>query len=503
VKGADPRVAQAEAARAAGRLAEAADLYRHITRDRPRDAHAHHMLGQVLHQLGELGEARRVIDKAAKLDPRNAEVHLTHARVLHAAGEGDGALTSFERARHMNPRLVLAHCGVATVHEQSGDLDKALAAVEQALGAERSHPYARVMRARLHRRAGELEPALAELDELVGEGLGVGQMFRVLFERARVLERLKRYDEAFETYAQANRVQSQTPPARAVHPDHIFALVSAFGTVGPAEWLDDPPADDGPAPAFLVGFDRSGTTMTEQILGAHPAVATTDERPLVHEAIRAMVAMFPRGTPFPTMLAALDRPQLAELRAAYRAAAERLWPKGKTLVDKFPLNILNAAFINRLFPESRMLVCLRDPRDVCLSCFFQEFAPNPATVNFFDLARTVALFNAVMGLYTEQRAWLTLPRLELRYERTVSEFEPACREMLDFLGLAWDDRVLNFHDPSKTGAPRRFVSTPSHEGVTSPVNTRAVGRWRRYGQRAELEGVGKVAEKLGYSGETR
>jgi hypothetical protein len=250
---------------------------------------------------------------------------------------------------------------------------------------------------------------------------------------------------------------------------------------------------------FLVGFPRSGTTLTEQLLSAHPAISVTNEADLRSPMAGALFDGLDQARPLAELLAEVTDDRIGAARAAYRAVAEthlRAVPGATTLVDKHPMNIVSLGLINVVFPEARVIHALRDPRDVCLSCLFQEFVPNAANVHFGTPERTLEHYRAIMDLFLRQRDVLTLDLLECRYEDTVADLEAQARRLLEFVGLPWDARVLDFHAPEH----RRHVGTPSYGAVTSPVHARAIGRWRHYRARLGpmLEGLAPYVETFGY-----
>ena len=217
-------------------------------------------------------------------------------------------------------------------------------------------------------------------------------------------------------------------------------------------------------------------------LDAHPGIVSLEERPaLERTAERADRQLAERHADAADRSIDLLTPaDLADLRAFYwsRVREELDTPiaPGQLMLDKFPLSIVRLPLINRLFPDARVLVALRDPRDVCLSGFRQRFADNAAMSFFQTLDGAADLYAHVMGRWLDVRDHTTLPLLELRYEDTVASFEPQMRKVLEFLGLPWDDAIASFHERRDD----RVVATPSYHTVRKPVNTSAVGRWRRY-----------------------
>ena len=202
----------------------------------------------------------------------------------------------------------------------------------------------------------------------------------------------------------------------------------------------------------------------------------------------------------PRHLDRLTGADVADLRQLYWTRAEAVVgePLGeKVFVDKLPLHIVDLGLINVIFPDAKILVALRDPRDVCLSCLMQWFRLNIAMVHFLSLADTAAFYADVMGFWQAIRGRLTLRSMEVRYEDTVTDLPGQARRILDLLGVDWNDSVLSFHEQ----AAGRSIFTPSYTTVTEKVHTRAIGRWRNYERHFEpvREILAPYVAAFGYS----
>ena len=148
----------------------------------------------------------------------------------------------------------------------------------------------------------------------------------------------------------------------------------------------------------------------------------------------------------------------------------------KQVVDKNALNTIDLGVISVVFPEAKIVFALRDPRDICISCFMQAFSPAPATVNLLSWEGISRQYSAVMGYWLTLRDNIQPTFLELRYEATVANFEATYRQVFDFLGVAWHPEVVQFHKRTKG----RYISTPSFSAVSDPIYTSAVARWKHY-----------------------
>jgi hypothetical protein len=259
--------------------------------------------------------------------------------------------------------------------------------------------------------------------------------------------------------------------------ERLERLADWFQSGDPAPWAGAP-ATDSPSGvaghAFLLGFPRSGTTLLEQAIAGSPDVAALEEAPTLAGAAAEYLASA-EGL---ARLADVSGDEAARWRGEYWDEVRRhgLAPQGKLFLDKAPAGTLYLPLIAKLFPDARILLALRDPRDVVLSCFRSSFQMNAMTYAFTDLGETARCYAACMALARACRAALPLKIIEVRHERLVEAFEAELGRISDFLGLAPTPAML---DVAAT-ARRRQVRTPSAAQVRAGLNSRGIGRWRAY-----------------------
>jgi len=479
----------------AGNLEAASDLYRRVLETDPDHRGALAGLGQIMGQLGDVPEGIRLLKRATAAPDAPASTHVQHASLLQQGGLIEAAIEATQRALAIDAGSADAHAMTAVCHERMNRIDEAIAAIERALAIDPEDGTAGVTRARLLRRAGRLDEARGHLERLI-EAATIRPRTRqmALNEFGIVLDRLGEHAAAFEVFGRCNREKSAGPAAQRADREMQPRRIAAYREKITPELLTRAGGvrfDDGfPAPAFLMGFPRSGTTMTEQIIGAHEDAVTTDELPLLRFAREELARLIPDADDDASRVARAGPDQIRRARAAYWQAVARYADAdldGKVFLDKQPLNIIDVALINVVFPEARVLVALRDPRDVCLSCFMQWFQANASMVHFLDIERTGAFYAEVMGLWLHLRGMLTVAWMEVRYEDTVDDLEAQARRILEHLGLDWSDEVLRFHEKARA----RFISTPSFAAVTQPINRKAVGRWHNY-----ADALAPIAEPL-------
>lgn len=464
-----------------GAAADAVECFEGAVQARPKRAGTWFNLGGALVRVGRLADAERCFRQTVELEPKHARAWCNLGVVLRSGGSQDAAANALGEAARLKPDYGLAWSNLASCLEARNKPVEATAAADRALAAEATDPLAHLVRARLHRRAGELEEALPHIQAALAGATGELRA-RALVEAGMLQDRRGQTAQAFDAWKQGQGQLAEQPAARAFDRGTWPALVRSISRATASLLAATPAAPDGaPPPIFMVGFPRSGTTLTEQLLAAHPALETAEERPFVERATTR--ASYPRAL------------NAAALRVGWRSETASLQDE-RRLVDKLPLNIVHAAALDRAFPDGHLVVSLRDPRDVVLSAFMQDFVPNPAMVHFFDLQDAAALYVDVMTGWLEVRDQLSLPWIELRYEDLVEDVQAQARRLIGFLGLPWSDEVLNWRQV----ASGRRILTPSHQDVTRPIFTRARGRWRRYAEQMApvLPMLAPLVEAFGY-----
>lgn len=467
-----------------GRYREAETCYRRAVVLDDRALH-YSNLGQALYLQGKLEDALSSFQAAAERDGADAAVWEYLGQVCTALRNFPRAVDAFERSLRLDPDRCSTSALLADLYERSHDEPKAAACAQAALRMDPSQPLAHLVLSRIDRRNGNIEAARRRLEIELRRREGRiadtdGTSIR--FELGLVLDRLGEHEKAYGRIceAKANQVRQlgRRVPSRRILLRQIERQHGWVTSERVAGWCDES-GETSSSVVFFVGFPRSGTTLVEQILASHHEVVTTDEQHLLREVKRRCAEMAGPGATYPECLDALGDGQIETLRQHYLELAERALGAsvtGKRLVDKLPLNLIELPLVRRVFPKSKVLVALRDPRDVCISCFMHHFEVNEATIHFSDLGSTAELYGTVMGLWLHFRKALGLDWMEYRYEDLVDDTEKVARRILAFIGLDWDPGVLAYTE----AASRKVISTPSYQDVTRPVYRRALSRWKSY-----------------------
>ncbi len=450
---------------------------------RPTPAMLAHF-AQILLEYHRFDDAETCYAALAELPSAPANLFIRLGAVRERKRAYDAARRTYEAALERQPDSPGALLGIARMQDRVGDDDACLATLDRLLAKAPGDATAVMTRARVLRRQKRFDDAAALLrEETARTPRAPADRGMLLIELGHVLDAQGAFDEAFNCIRDGQLLWGQSPAAQRHPPERFLDWVER----GPrwitreivASWPAKGPDDGLPDPAFFLGFPRSGTTLTEQILDAHPNLCTSDELPLVREVMEEIRLRIAPGTPYPQHLESLDDAGLRRCRRTYWNEADaRLGQslEGKSLVDKSPLNTWRLPVIRRIFPEARILFALRDPRDVCLSCFFQRFNPNPGMVLFQTLEGTARLYAAVMNAWFTYRDILGLNWMQTRYEDLVDDVDGQSRKLIDFLGQPWDDRVTAYRE----NLAGKVVSTPSYMNVQQPIYKRSVARWRNY-----------------------
>jgi len=402
---------------------------------------------------------------------------------LHHWSDFEGALDIGKQAAQINPNDFRCFQVLAVTYSQLNKTNEALLAGQQALTLNPENSMMHILQASLEADAGQNAAARLRLEDTLAYELTPREEFRAHKELARVLDKLGDYAQVFPHLHAAAKVSGALPEIsnqnNALIPAMLKANRAGFDRELLGRWSGTEFPNDQPAPVFLVGFMRSGTTLTQEVLDAHPRVLVADEADFIWAMHRELHLMDKAAGDTAAKLRRLDLAGVLHLRDFYwKRVGQRFGDSlGKRLlVDKFTMNTIDLGLINVIFPDAKVVFVMRDPRDVCVSCFMQLMVPSPATVHLLTWRGTAEFYAMVMDWWMHIRQQMTLNFIEFRYEDAVTQFEPTFRRIFAFLGLNWDAGVADFHKH----AAGKHIATPSRTQVSQPLYTSSVTRWRHY-----------------------
>lgn len=474
----------ANALRETGMAHEAAASYRRAIQLHPNYLEALSNLGALLTSLGDVQEAVRLLNKAMALSPGAPQIHCNLGQILEREGQFVDALEKYRRAAELAPDALDARINLASLLEKTNKLEEAAELVNGTLLRAPDDPALLLVAARLARRANEVDDAVAMLEKALGNRPSPGVAGDIHFLLGQMYDKKNDSERAYAHFMAANQLSSQATGTSGDQDKYLERVRRMHGYLSPqlsTLQASHPLSAEEANPVFLMGFQRSGTTLLEQILDSHPALQSIEEKPTVAAMVSAFEDMA-QGRK--DALTTLTDAQVSTLREIYFKEVARhikLQPGG-VLVDKMPLNTINVHLIWRVFPQAKFIFAARHPCDVCLSCFMQNFVMNESNAGFVSLESAAKVYSEVMQIWRDATRLLPLDYHRIRYEDLVSDFENETRDLLEFLGVGWHDSVLGHTDHA---ARRGTIRTPSYHQVTRPIYQDAKYRWKRYAKQFE------------------
>lgn len=432
---------------------------------RPASPEAHYNLAGVLEATGRFTEAEMPLRRALKLKPSYVDARISLGLICSLLGRFREAGDCYEKALRVEPRATRALVGLGQLASLEGLFTEAEASFRRALAIDPCAPYAWGALVWLRKMTTADADWVKRAEELAGSGLTAIDESALRFAIGKYYDDVGEFAHAFRSYRRANelhrlRVEPYDREGYAGYVDQVIrtrtpeVIASASAT-----------GADSERPVFVLGMPRSGTSLVEQVIASHPAAHGAGEINFWQIAVRRNAAALREGLLTEPLRSKLAQEYLKTL-TAHSAAALRV-------VDKTPVNALYLGIIHATFPKARIIFMQRDPIDTCLSCYFQGFPPalNWST----DLGDLAHYYRENQRLAAHWHRVLPPGAiLDVPYADLVADLEKGARRILDFLGLPWDERCLEFY---KTSRP---VNTASVWQVRQKMYPGSVGRWRNY-----------------------
>jgi tetratricopeptide (TPR) repeat protein len=462
----------------AGNFRQAEAIYRQVLQQWPGQPDALNLLGVMANQVGRPEVAIDLIGQALAKLPNEPDFHGNLAAAYEAVGRVADAVRHFRDAIRLNPRAVNYHVFLSEALQQQGCLDEALTHVRGALRLNPDSALAYNILGELaaHGACTLTEADIQHLQDLLSAGHQSAQDASLLyFTLAAHWERIGCHDVAFPCYRRANELKQQVYRQanetfdREKHRFLIDGLIATF-TPQLVERLQGL-GSDSQAPVFVVGMVRSGTTLVEQILASHPQVRGAGERKEIDQMATTLHKALLAAEPYPKCIERLDSATARRLADGYLHRLAQKAGSADRIIDKMPHNYLHLGLIAALFPRCRIIHCRRDPMDVCVSAYFQNFKWMPHCASLDDIA---FYHQESARLMEHWRRVLPLPIHEIVYEDLVAEPEAVSRKLVAVCGLDWDERCLKFY------RTERDVQTASKLQVRRPIYHSSVGRWKAF-----------------------
>jgi tetratricopeptide (TPR) repeat protein len=458
------------ALRGMGALDKAYATYSRVLSSSPDDAKTHNNLGAVRSAQNRHKEAISHYQKAVEIQPDYAEAHNNLGNAFQGIGNLKDAMTHYQTALSCKDDYFSAHANLGIALQAAGRIDEAIHHFQTALSLR---PNATAV----HRHLALVAPEKIDISYienlLIQENITEDDAINLRFTLGTVFKAQDQHDLAFKHFEIANqKVRLTIPYDHKQHIDYIDRIIDVFKDIKVSVGLESN------LPVFIVGMPRSGTSLIEQILSSHPQVHGGGELEYFAD-VKSLLSTAPNAElQYPEGVVELGEEAIQSMAQIYLDELSALSSEAIRMTDKMPSNFLSLGLIQRLFPQARFIHCRRDPLDTCVSIYFQYFTGHHPYA--YDLTELGQYYQQYQRLMSHWHSLFPEQIMAVQYEELVHDQETVSRKMIDFVGLEWDERCLEFH------RNERPVRSASNLQVRKPLYTDSVNQWRKYEKHLQL-----------------
>ena len=452
---------------AAGLWTNSITRFEQALKIQPNNTLVHKNLGVSLHRVGQLQKARKCFEQALSLHPEYIDARIECALVLRQLGRTEEALVQLEQAIDLKPDHIEAHIGLAEILRDLGQVELAIERLEQCLGARPACGL-------LYYQISMIKPKKALIpvvEKLISQpDLSKSNAIYCHFALGNFFKSGKSFDQAFSHFLKANSLHRETisydPKDNIQTVDRLIEVYSKGffrrkRQFGSASRL----------PVFIVGMPRSGSTLVEQILSSHHQVHGVGELGAI-PAVNVRIALqLKYANPPPECMSLIDRKMAEEHSARYLQELALHCPAAKRITEQLAGHFFKVGLIKTLFPDACIIHCQRNPLDTCISLFFHYFT---GLRSCFDLTELAQYYLQYQRLMCHWHKLFPGEILNVQYEELVMDQERVSKQLIDYIGLEWDEKCLDFH------SNERPVMTASNIQVRQPMYENSMNRWKHY-----------------------
>ena len=427
-------------------------------------------LGNAQLRQGDIEKAIKSYEEVLKVEPDNPHAL---ARLGHAwtqSGDIEKAISSYKKSLAISGTQNNAIAELADLYEHEGRFEEAYQLILSAINGKISDTRIAITFVRLGEQLGHSDKAIDYAESvLTSTDITPQNESHLRYALGRYYDSVCNYPEAFKHYKRANE-SDEVQSDDTLHSRIIDSLIKHYN----ADFFRNVPqaSNKSEQPVFVIGMPRSGTTLTEQILASHPVVYGAGELTILNDITRSLKTGDGTSIHYPSELSRIDNEAIDLAAIRYLDYISNMSPDSARIIDKMPDNFIHLGLISKAFPNARIIHCTRNPLDLCLSIYFQDFSGTSAcTTNLAAIARHYMAYQKYIK-YIKQATSLNM--IDVAYEDLVSNQKKTSKAMIDFLGLEWDDACLKFHKN------KRFVATPSYHQVRKKMYSSSVNRWKNY-----------------------
>ena len=454
---------------AGGKFEQAEEVLRDACRASPDQISLWLTLGFALRGWDRIEDAQASCEEARQHHPDSEELLAQAAGFAYEIRDLDKAVALYQELLKLNPDNPIVQNDLAQALASLGDhedSERRLRALTESFQYF-TKPWLNIA---IGKKFTESDPDLkAMLSILKQVALPSDQKMHLNFALGKAFDDVKQFDRAFSFYRKGNQQYREQINFDAGSVEHYFGLIKHAFTDEESQRLCSFGSVNR-KPIFILGMPRSGTTLLEQVLCAHPEIGTAGElRDLARIARKFSMTA---SQPWPACINELEQQDISQMASGYLESLERQNPKDAFVIDKMPQNFLHLGLAAALFPEATLIHCVRDPLDTCLSSYFQIF---PSGIDFaYDLEDLGHYYRQYQNLMDYWQKILGSRLIELRYEELVGGPRQALQPVLEKLNLPWSDGFLSHQESIQR------VDTLSLYQVRQPLNKGSTQRWRNY-----------------------
>ena len=457
------------------KITDALTCYKRCCEILTDNAVCHHNYGSCLHETGNSVEGEKQLVRAVELNPEYSEAFIELGVVRRSIGDTKGAARALHEALRLEPTSCTSHRVMGLILKDQGKMDAAQESLRKGLEYSPDDAITRYLLTRYKKYTSINDPDITTLHSLLRQPDLTNENATFLhFGLGKIYDDLAMHKEAFHHYHLANRLKRDSLGVGWISTG--IELNRYRKTFQPTLFRRFAQPSDSvlsELPVFIVGMPRSGTTLVEQICASHSLVHGKGELKKIPQLILNLPKQCKGKTAYPECLLSASPSLIRSLAEKYVAELKAGLPEETTrIIDKMPSNFQELGLISILFPRARLIHCVRDPLDTCLSNYFQNFEEgNECSYDMETISLYYRKYQAIM------HHWETLLPDSIhtvQYELLVSNPEKETKALIDFLGLEWEEDCLNFH---KT---KRSVQTSSDWQVRQPIYKQSVARWKNY-----------------------
>ena len=453
------------------RYKEAIEAYRQAVADNPDAAGAHLNLAMGLSDAKRFDQALVSLERALELDPDSASIQRELGNIYQELRRHDEAIACYRKAIELDPEDHATRHNLATVLQTLGHLEEAEETYRQALAIRPDFFGSLRQLASVKKFKGNDEEVAAIEQALKSDSMSEEERIDLYFALGKAYDDSKQHERAFRQLQSANQLHRKTlnydkdkntqfiDRIMATYDKAFFKNRGGFGS-------------QSERPVFIVGMPRSGTTLTEQIISSHPQVHGAGELMKMHQISSDLPQRLKVDLKYPEAVKLLDKENALAAAQDYLDYLDEHDQEALRVTDKMPFNYRLMGFLALLFPKAKIIHIRRNPLDVCLSCYFVKFKEHlDFSYNMVELGH---YYRDYMRIMDHWRRTLPVTWMEIRYEELVANQLAESKQLIDFCGLEWDERCLEFH------RNKRPVLTASSWQVRQPLYSSSSGRWRNY-----------------------